>query len=263
MGNDLRKDYAAIPEYRMADSQAQMYKDLAYFGYRMAGGKKDYYSTYNDGEPIGYNRNPKEIKNNLLFQAIPGGYLNIAETVWGLGHALFTDDSVSESVRVKDIPIVNRFYKQTSPEMYRYNIYKQCRKELQAYEDQKRTLKPQAEGGNTAAAEEMKRLEKEQIGRNIKSPESDNDIRSLKNIMDEYNTISAYRTAKKYGMSTKEYEHLLIEKIGKENAEEQLKHIDETEKNLIREMRQWLIENKGVKLVIDGDGNATINRPKK
>ncbi len=266
LGNDLRKDYAAIPEYRMADSQAQMYKDLAYFGYRMGGGKKDYYSTYIDGEPIGYNRNPKEIKNNPLFQAIPSGYLNIAETVWGLGHALFTDDSVSESVRVKDIPIVNRFYKQTSPEMYRYNIYKQCRKELQAYEDQKRTLKPQVEGGNTAAAEEMKRLEKEQIGRNIKAPESDNTdntMRSLKNIMDEYNTISAYRTAKKYGMSTKEYEHLLIEKIGKEKAEEQLKHIDETEKNLIREMRQWLIENKGVKLVIDGDGNAHINRPKK
>ncbi len=278
LGNDLRKDYAAFPEYRMNEYQATMYKDLAYFGYRLGGGSKDYYLTYNEGEPIGYNRSPKEIANNLFSVAVPGGYSEIARTVWGLGHAVFTDDNVSESVRVKDIPIVNRFYKPTSPEMYRYNIYKQVREELQKYNDQLQTLKPQAEGGNIAADKEMKRLQAEMIGRGIKAPETekttvggtkvkdedsaDTTQKTLDKMVKEYNAISFYRQAKKMGLSEKEQKHKLIEMLGKEEAEAVMGNIDEKEKNLIQEMRRWLIDNKGVRAVMDADGTIRPSRKK-
>lgn len=136
MGRDLRADIGDIPEYRAAPNEAQMYQDLAYIGYVMGGGRKDMYSTYKkNGDEIDYNRNPKEIKNNIFFTLAPQGWVDIMQTMWGIGHAVATKDSVKESVRTKDIPIVNRFYKPTSVEMYRYGILKQTKEELQMYKD--------------------------------------------------------------------------------------------------------------------------------
>lgn len=241
MGRDLRKDYGDIPEYRMGENEAIMYQDLAYIGYRLGEGREDMYSTYKkNGDKIDYNRNPKEIKNNIFFTLAPQGWVDIAQSVWGIGHAIATGDSVKESVRPKDIPIVNRFYKPTSVEMYRYGIYKQVRNELQEYKDRMSNAKRQAQGGNASAAMEIDKLNAEKLAKNVGM---------IEDVMKIYTQIDIYQQAKRNGMSEKELKKLLPE--GMEGT-------DEERRACIQVMRQWLIDTKGVRAMIDDEGRIVI-----
>lgn len=241
MGRDLRKDYGDIPEYRMGENEAIMYQDLAYIGYRLGEGREDMYSTYKkNGDKIDYNRNPKEIKNNIFFTLAPQGWVDIAQSVWGIGHAIATGDSVKESVRPKDIPIVNRFYKPTSVEMYRYGIYKQVRNELQEYKDRMSNAKRQAQGGNTSAAMEIDKLNAEKLAK---------DVGMIEDVMKIYTQIDIYQQAKRNGMSEKELKKLLPE--GMEGT-------DEERRACIQVMRQWLIDTKGVRAMMDDEGRIVI-----
>ena len=241
MGRDLRKDYGDIPEYRMGENEAIMYQDLAYIGYRLGEGREDMYSTYKkNGDKIDYNRNPKEIKNNIFFTLAPQGWIDIAQSVWGIGHAIATGDSVKESVRPKDIPIVNRFYKPTSVEMYRYGIYKQVRNELQEYKDRMSNAKRQAQGGNASAAMEVDKLNAEKLAK---------DVGMIEDVMKIYTQIDIYQQAKRNGMSEKELKKLLPE--GMEGT-------DEERRACIQVMRQWLIDTKGVRAMMDDEGRIVI-----
>lgn len=241
MGRDLRKDYGDIPEYRMGENEAIMYQDLAYIGYRLGEGREDMYSTYKkNGDKIDYNRNPKEIKNNIFFTLAPQGWVDIAQSVWGIGHAIATGDSVKESVRPKDIPIVNRFYKPTSVEMYRYGIYKQVRNELQEYKDRMSNAKRQAQGGNASAAMEIDKLNAEKLAK---------DVGMIEDVMKIYTQIDIYQQAKRNGMSEKELKKLLPE--GMEGT-------DEERRACIQVMRQWLIDTKGVRAMMDDEGRIVI-----
>lgn len=241
MGRDLRKDYGDIPEYRMGENEAIMYQDLAYIGYRLGEGREDMYSTYKkNGDKIDYNRNPKEIKNNIFFTLAPQGWVDIAQSVWGIGHAIATGDSVKESVRPKDIPIVNRFYKPTSVEMYRYGIYKQVRNELQEYKDRMSNAKRQAQGGNASAAMEVDKLNAEKLAK---------DVGMIEDVMKIYTQIDIYQQAKRNGMSEKELKKLLPE--GMEGT-------DEERRACIQVMRQWLIDTKGVRAMMDDEGRIVI-----
>lgn len=241
MGRDLRKDYGDIPEYRMGENEAIMYQDLAYIGYRLGKGREDMYSTYKkNGDKIDYNRNPKEIKNNIFFTLAPQGWVDIAQSVWGIGHAIATGDSVKESVRPKDIPIVNRFYKPTSVEMYRYGIYKQVRNELQEYKDRMSNAKRQAQGGNASAAMEIDKLNAEKLAK---------DVGMIEDVMKIYTQIDIYQQAKRNGMSEKELKKLLPE--GMEGT-------DEERRACIQVMRQWLIDTKGVRAMMDDEGRIVI-----
>lgn len=241
MGRDLRKDYGDIPEYRMGENEAIMYQDLAYIGYRLGEGREDMYSTYKkNGDKIDYNRNPKEIKNNIFFTLAPQGWVDIAQSVWGIGHAIATGDSVKESVRPKDIPIVNRFYKPTSVEMYRYGIYKQVRNELQEYKDRMRNAKRQAQGGNASAAMEIDKLNAEKLAK---------DVGMIEDVMKIYTQIDIYQQAKRNGMSEKELKKLLPE--GMEGT-------DEERRACIQVMRRWLIDTKGVRAMMDDEGRIVI-----
>lgn len=241
MGRDLRKDYGDIPEYRMGENEAIMYQDLAYIGYRLGEGREDMYSTYKkNGDKIDYNRNPKEIKNNIFFTLAPQGWVDIAQSVWGIGHAIATGDSVKESVRPKDIPIVNRFYKPTSVEMYRYGIYKQVRNELQEYKGRMSNAKRQAQGGNASAAMEIDKLNAEKLAK---------DVGMIEDVMKIYTQIDIYQQAKRNGMSEKELKKLLPE--GMEGT-------DEERRACIQVMRQWLIDTKGVRAMMDDEGRIVI-----
>lgn len=241
MGRDLRKDYGDIPEYRMGENEAIMYQDLAYIGYRLGKGREDMYSTYKkNGDKIDYNRNPKEIKNNIFFTLAPQGWVDIAQSVWGIGHAIATGDSIKESVRPKDIPIVNRFYKPTSVEMYRYGIYKQVRNELQEYKDRMSNAKRQAQGGNASAAMEIDKLNAEKLAK---------DVGMIEDVMKIYTQIDIYQQAKRNGMSEKELKKLLPE--GMEGT-------DEERRACIQVMRQWLIDTKGVRAMMDDEGRIVI-----
>ena len=241
MGRDLRKDYGDIPEYRMGENEAIMYQDLAYIGYRLGEGREDMYSTYKkNGDKIDYNRNPKEIKNNIFFTLAPQGWVDIAQSVWGIGHAIATGDCVKESVRPKDIPIVNRFYKPTSVEMYRYGIYKQVRNELQEYKDRMSNAKRQAQGGNASAAMEIDKLNAEKLAK---------DVGMIEDVMKIYTQIDIYQQAKRNGMSEKELKKLLPE--GMEGT-------DEERRACIQVMRQWLIDTKGVRAMMDDEGRIVI-----
>lgn len=241
MGRDLRKDYGDIPEYRMGENEAIMYQDLAYIGYRLGKGREDMYSTYKkNGDKIDYNRNPKEIKNNIFFTLAPQGWVDIAQSVWGIGHAIVTGDSIKESVRPKDIPIVNRFYKPTSVEMYRYGIYKQVRNELQEYKDRMSNAKRQAQGGNASAAMEIDKLNAEKLAK---------DVEMIEDVMKIYTQIDIYQQAKRNGMSEKELKKLLPE--GMEGT-------DEERRACIQVMRQWLIDTKGVRAMMDDEGRIVI-----
>ena len=242
MGRDLRKDYGDIPEYRMGENEAQMYQDLAYIGYRLGGGRKDMYSTYKEnGDEIDYNRNPKEIKNNIFFTLAPQGWVDIMQTMWGIGHAAATKDSVKESVRTKDIPIVNRFYKPTSAEMYRYGIYKQVRNELEEYKDRMSNAKKQAQGGNAAASMEIDKLNAEKQAK---------DVEMIEDVMKIYTQIDIYQQAKRNGWSEKELKKILPEGI---------EGTDEERKACIQVMRQWLINTKGVRAMVDDEGNIVVH----
>ena len=241
MGRDLRKDYGDISEYRMGENEAIMYQDLAYIGYRLGEGREDMYSTYKkNGDKIDYNRNPKEIKNNIFFTLAPQGWVDIAQSVWGIGHAIAISDSVKESVRPKDIPIVNRFYKPTSVEMYRYGIYKQVRNELQEYKDRMSNAKRQAQGGNASAAMEIDKLNAEKLAK---------DVGMIEDVMKIYTQIDIYQQAKRNGMSEKELKKLLPE--GMEGT-------DEERRACIQVMRQWLIDTKGVRAMMDDEGRIVI-----
>ena len=241
MGRDLRTDYGDVPEFRAAPNEAQMYQDLAYIGYRMGGGRKDMYSTYKkDGDEIDYNRNPKEIKNNIFFTLAPQGWVDIMQTMWGIGHAVATKDKVKESVRSKDIPILNRFYKPTSVEMYRYGIYKQVREELEEYKERISNAKRQAEGGNAAATLEVDKLNAEKEAK---------DMEMINKVMNIYNTINTYQQAKQFGMNEKELKKILPEGI---------EGTDEERKACIQVMRQWLINTKGVRAMVDDEGKIVV-----
>lgn len=234
MGNELRKEYGDIPEYRMNENETAMYRDIAYLCYRIGGGQKDIASKRKaNGDKINafWDVSPKQIKNILFF--IPSDVLRFMECGWGLAHAALTEDTVKESLSSLNIPLVNRFYKPTSKEMYRYGIIKETKKELQSLRDQKRNLQRQAEGGNTAAKEKLDNF----------TAENDERIKQLNNIVQEYSKVSLLNQSYALGLTVRE--------LKRQHPEKDYDKIDQQEKELVQEMLLMQMDKKGVQRAID------------
>ncbi|MBR1525073.1 MAG: hypothetical protein IJ640_00235 [Prevotella sp.] len=237
LGNDLRKDFGDIPEFRMSENESAIYRDLAYFTYLIGGGRRDMNSTYRkNGSKMSkiWNRNPKEVKNDMLFGIMPSGWLKMLELSWGLVHATTTEDTVKESISAKNGMFASRFFKPQNPQVFRIIVVKQAKEELQSYKDRKSNLKKQAKGGNEEAERELGRIEAEEKKRGM--PE-------LKKLIDEYNEIALYRQATAVGLNTREFK--------RKNPDKDYKHIDEEEKRIVQAILHHMIDTKGITATVD------------
>ena len=237
LGNSLRLDIGDVPEFTTRENESAIYRDLAYFSYCLGGGRTDVYSTYKkNGEKIPdfLNRNPKEIKNNLFFTMMPSGWRNLLEVGWGLGHAALTEDTIGESIRPKDIPLANRFYKPSDPKAYRANVYIKCKNEIKSYYDREAYLKKQAKGGNAAAREELQALRYEMGKKHIPA---------LKGVIDRYNKVSLFQQANRVGLDTREFK--------RKNPKMDFENLDNQERELIQQMLYYLNSTNGTIETVD------------
>lgn len=212
MGGKLRYDIGDIPEYTMADNEATLYKDLAYAAYCVSGGDKDIPSKHReDGNgKVWADINPKEIKAWAFM--IPSGYMDYVCSAYGLIKSATTGTSVKDNVRVKDIPIINRFYSKQTPEMFRIGVAREARTMITDTRNQIDNYEANIKK-NTALATQYRRMglfEKadkyqsianESIER-LKSVKT-KDYMVLESCYEAYKKASIASTAKKIGMDKK------------------------------------------------------------
>ena len=245
LGGKLRYDIGDIPEYEMAPNEAALYQDLARALYVFGGGNEKVPSkTKDDGTKLRklWDVNPKEIRSNLFW--IPSGALDM----FCLGYGIYKDtkekiegDYKGTNVRVKDLPIINRFYKPNDNTLYRYAIVREVRAMVKQHNDRIRNLKKQTihfndvfnKTGDISAFESI-------IETNMLYYSELNDVvyTMLSEILGEYNNISIRSLQNELGESKKEVELYHGEAVGKMNLSEQ---------ELVQLMLQGLNTKKGLK----------------
>lgn len=245
MGGKLRYDIGDIPEYTMADNEAALYKDLAYAAYCVSGGDKDIPSKHReDGNgKVWADINPKEIKAWAFM--IPSGYMDYVCSAYGLIKSATTGTSVKDNVRVKDIPVVNRFYSKQTPEMFRIGVAREARTMITDTRNQIDNYEANVKK-NTALAIQYRRMglfEKankyqsianESIER-LKSVKT-KDYMVLERCYEAYKKASIASTAKKIGMDKKLFQQAY--------PDMDWNKIDEMEKRAVANMLTAIYINK-------------------
>lgn len=151
LGGKLKNEYANdMPQYMLGENASAFARDLSYLFYVITGGDKESPRA----SSASWDVNPKEIDEfNSMF---PSGVVNLLNLVYGAGHAAISEDTFEESVRWKDVPIVNRFYKPKNRQNYRIALSSEASRILKEYDDEEALLKKMACAGNSTLESRLK-----------------------------------------------------------------------------------------------------------
>lgn len=230
LGGKLRYDIGDIPEYEMAPNEAALYRDLAKVFYALGGGNELVPSkTRNDGTKIRrwWDVNPKEIKSNTFW--IPSGALDNFCLAYGLAKDVkdkIDGDYHGTNVRVKDLPVINRFYKPSDNTLYRFAVVREARGIVELHDNRIQNLEKQAahfaDVYNKTHDEAAKASFDEAI-RLLKEEKSDVTATKMKKILKKYNDHSIRSLQNKLGESNKELKLYHEDAVGSlDNAEYKL-----------------------------------------
>lgn len=231
-GNTITKyDFDAIPQYQLAEQEAELYKDIAKFFYWVSGGNMQMPSKYKEGslEEIGVNVNPKEVHKTmgLLF---PAGWLNVACSLYGIRVAVSTGDT--SHVRKKDFPLYGTFYRPEDKNIYRYKRYKQMKDEVKKVDglikDAEKQMKGAIAMGDIVKANAIKSNIVETLT-NLKRQGMH--YAKWKKLIEAYNKTSSFSIATKLRVSEKELKEKYPE----------IENLDEYQKNITQQIEEELI----------------------
>lgn len=254
LGGKLRYDIDDIPEYEMAPNESAFAKDMSWWLYCLGRGDTDTPSKMRvnkEGELVplrGWaDMNPKEIRNYMFM--IPSGTLDAWLTIWGIGHdikdAINGEYEFGKNVRVKDLPVVNRFYHQNNPGLYRYGIQKEAKNILDRWQKategaEEAMVRFGALAENTEGAKHERNIERmEKSEARYEALVSNEQMYELESALDEYKSVSmAQRKRDLHLMSDEE----MKEVYGVESVEE----FDKLEKEAAQNLHFILNEIKGL-----------------
>lgn len=235
MGNTLRKyDLGSIPQYKLGENEAAVYKDIAKLFYIMSGGDTKVPLKYKKGsidEEVAMNINPKEVKKAIGI-IVPSGWLDVISSIYGFGVA----DNVSWSEgegRTQDFPIVHSFYRPENASMYRYTLYKEMRRITDAYDAITKDFKRQ----DKMSDEEKHNAIIKELSSKIENA-SDRGFNPVywKQLEDAYKATSVYDIAHKLGKTEKE--------LREEYPE--LNNLEDFQKLVAQLMNEELMEYHGI-----------------
>ena len=234
LGGKLRYDIGDIPEYEMAPNEAELYKDIAYAFYVLGGGNELVPSkTREDGSKIRrwWDVNPKEIKSNTFF--IPSGALDNFCLAYGLAKDVkqkIGEDYTGTNVRVKDLPVINRFYKPSDKSLYRYSVVRVARDMTERHQNQIDNYKKQVRHFSDVYAQtgdEQALKSKEEARRLLVEERSDVTLVEMNKILGKYNKYSIRALQNKLGESNKEVNQLHGKTV---------ENLDKVEKDLVQRL---------------------------
>ncbi len=226
VGNSLRSEYAEtkrLPQFEQQQHEAELYKDISYGFYLMTGGDKKVTGLAHKNDPsvdIRGDFSPKQVKAALSLP-IPSGYLDAAQLLYGLGKSVATGRSVTQTLRWKDVPIINRFYNPQDRSSYNYAITNEASKIVKRYNTDKANYKSKAKAGNEYAQGKIEALP---------------DYENLERALNAAKAQSVWRAATKAQMTEEAYRA----KYPKESAE-----MDKKEDAAIQTLQYHLYSFKG------------------
>ena len=131
LGGKLRYDFGSNPEYLVSNDEAKLMRDISYGWFLLTGGDPDLDIAVDRwGNEMGELRdvNPKEVRNMLFW--VPSGTLDLASLTWAVGSDIkdrIKGEYTGTNIRMKDIPVANRFIGKSDKNVFRYGIIRQAR----------------------------------------------------------------------------------------------------------------------------------------
>jgi hypothetical protein len=238
MGSKFRYDIGDIPEYKMSENEAYMYRAIAELIYKWEGGDEYLDSktvrTVDKNGNVEYKTlkqtrdvNPKQLEA-WASVFLPSGIRDGLNVVFVTGGKMLGDEDAE--FKINEYNSVSRFYKPQDQELNRYFRIKEAREYVYPYQEHLKNIKAIAEGSGIDNDEEKKKAAE------IRLEELNGDFyaKALSMLVESYNKASSEKIAERYGLDDEELRGNI--------DEERLKNLDEKRDKLLVKIEMLMRE---------------------